>query len=353
MLRRDHRAPAARPRSRRTGTDRRVRGLRRAEPRAQPRTCFSTVGQPIRVNSTLLHGRRTPLNHVRGGRRGERVADVRVRAAGCRRARARARGAHVWGACCAGCVSREALLAEKALLAAGCSFAVALAMLAGIGAFVSLDWSRAWLVAAWRSPSAPWRSARWAWRSARSRARCARPRCSRSCCRCRWRFWRSCPPASVTAASTTRSSVDLVRVPVQGGAAGARRGRQRRLAGDSAARCPSGGATLAVRRARPPGPARASLRARLARSARRSNLRGDGLSTDAHAQAAGHAGAARAGPRDRPARRRARAAAVRRRAGRPRPGREPIATMPGVERLSIAAAVAGGAARPPRWVSRA
>jgi ABC-2 type transport system permease protein len=34
------------------------------------------------------------------------------------------------------------LLAEKSLLAAGCAFVVALAMLAGIGAFVALDWSR-------------------------------------------------------------------------------------------------------------------------------------------------------------------------------------------------------------------
>jgi ABC-type transport system involved in cytochrome c biogenesis permease component len=41
------------------------------------------------------------------------------------------------------------LLAEKALLAAACSFLLAFAMLAGIGAFVSLDWSRLplWLAA--------------------------------------------------------------------------------------------------------------------------------------------------------------------------------------------------------------
>src|SRR5262249_8159815 len=40
-------------------------------------------------------------------------------------------------------------LAQKLLLAAGCAFALALAMLAGIGAFVSLDWSRIgqWLIA--------------------------------------------------------------------------------------------------------------------------------------------------------------------------------------------------------------
>ena len=48
-----------------------------------------------------------------------------------------------------GLVSREALLAEKALLAAVCSFVVAFAMLAGVGAFVSLDWGRVgqWLAA--------------------------------------------------------------------------------------------------------------------------------------------------------------------------------------------------------------
>ncbi len=48
-----------------------------------------------------------------------------------------------------GLQSRAGLLLEKSLLAAGCSFVLALAMLAGIGAFVSLDWSRfaQWLAA--------------------------------------------------------------------------------------------------------------------------------------------------------------------------------------------------------------
>jgi hypothetical protein len=46
-------------------------------------------------------------------------------------------------------ISREALLVEKTLLAAGCAFAIAFAMLAGISAFVALDWSRVgeWLLA--------------------------------------------------------------------------------------------------------------------------------------------------------------------------------------------------------------
>jgi ABC-type transport system involved in cytochrome c biogenesis permease component len=48
-----------------------------------------------------------------------------------------------------GLVSRETLLAEKGSLAAGCGFVVAFAMLAGVGAFVTLEWSRAglWLLA--------------------------------------------------------------------------------------------------------------------------------------------------------------------------------------------------------------
>jgi ABC-type transport system involved in cytochrome c biogenesis permease component len=109
---------------------------------------LSTVSQPIQVRSTLLHGRRTPLNTfavvvavsvslmficvllAAGG-----VAHEREENALARRLR--------------GLVSREALLAEKALLAAGCSFLVAVGMLAGVGAFVSLDWSRVglWLLA--------------------------------------------------------------------------------------------------------------------------------------------------------------------------------------------------------------
>jgi ABC-type multidrug transport system permease subunit len=48
-----------------------------------------------------------------------------------------------------GLVSRSALLAEKAGLAAVCSTAVCLLMLVGLGLFVDLDWSRfaLWVVA--------------------------------------------------------------------------------------------------------------------------------------------------------------------------------------------------------------
>jgi ABC-type multidrug transport system permease subunit len=48
-----------------------------------------------------------------------------------------------------GLITRERLLIEKILLSAVCSFVVAFAMLAGVSAFVTLDWSRVgqWLAA--------------------------------------------------------------------------------------------------------------------------------------------------------------------------------------------------------------
>jgi ABC-type Na+ efflux pump permease subunit len=116
---------------------------------------LSTVSQPIRVKSTLLHGRRTPLNafavvvavsvslmfvcvllaagSVALEREEHTLARLIRKAPGADRS----------------LISREALLAEKTLLAAGCAFVIALAMLAGISAFVALDWSRAglWLAA--------------------------------------------------------------------------------------------------------------------------------------------------------------------------------------------------------------
>jgi ABC-2 type transport system permease protein len=109
---------------------------------------LSTVGQPIQVRGVLLHGRRTPLDTFAV------VVAVTVSlmfvcmllAAGGvaleREERTLARLAR-------GLVRRQALLTEKGSLAAACGFVVAFAMLAGIGAFVALDWSRAglWLIA--------------------------------------------------------------------------------------------------------------------------------------------------------------------------------------------------------------
>jgi ABC-2 type transport system permease protein len=105
------------------------------------KTVLQTISQPIAVHTTLLHGRRTPLNTFAV------VVAVTVSlmficlllAAG---AVALEREEHALGRLLRGLVSREGLLAEKALLAASCSFVVALAMLAGIGAFVHLDWTR-------------------------------------------------------------------------------------------------------------------------------------------------------------------------------------------------------------------
>jgi ABC-2 type transport system permease protein len=109
---------------------------------------LAAIGQPIRVNSRLLHGRRTPLNTfavVVAVSVSLMFVCVLLAAGGV----ALEREEHALARLLRGLVSREALLAEKALLAAGCAFVIAFAMLAGIGAFVALDWGRVgeWLVA--------------------------------------------------------------------------------------------------------------------------------------------------------------------------------------------------------------
>jgi hypothetical protein len=132
---------------------------------------LTTVSRPIAVRSTLLHGRRTPLDAyavvvavsislmfvcvllAAGGialEREEGTLSRLVRGSGAdhspREGLRRARGGGVWGGAL---ISRELLLAEKLVLAAGCSLVLAFAMLAGIGAFVGLQWSRVpqWLLA--------------------------------------------------------------------------------------------------------------------------------------------------------------------------------------------------------------
>jgi hypothetical protein len=109
---------------------------------------LATVSQPIKVQSKLLHGRRTPLDTfavVVAVSVSLMFVCVLLAAGGI----ALEREERALSRLVRGLVSREALLAEKALLAAGCAFVLALAMLAGIGAFVSLDWSRVelWLAA--------------------------------------------------------------------------------------------------------------------------------------------------------------------------------------------------------------
>jgi ABC-type Na+ efflux pump permease subunit len=109
---------------------------------------LSTVAQPIQVRSVLLHGRRTPLDTfavVVAVTVSLMFVCVLLAAGGValeREERALARLLR-------GLVSRPVLLAEKGSLAGACGFVVAFGMLAGVGAFVALDWSRAglWLLA--------------------------------------------------------------------------------------------------------------------------------------------------------------------------------------------------------------
>ncbi len=112
------------------------------------REVLSAVGQPIRVRSMLLHGRRTPLDTfavVVAVSVSLMFVCVLLAAGGV----ALEREEHTLARLVRGLVSRGALLAEKGLLAAACSFLVAFALLAGVGAFVTLEWSRAglWLAA--------------------------------------------------------------------------------------------------------------------------------------------------------------------------------------------------------------
>jgi ABC-type Na+ efflux pump permease subunit len=102
---------------------------------------LSVIGQPIRVHSVLLHGRRTPLDTfavVVAVSVSLMFVCVLLAAGGV----ALEREEHTLARMLRGLVSRETLLVEKTLLAGGCAFVIAFAMLAGIGAFVALDWSR-------------------------------------------------------------------------------------------------------------------------------------------------------------------------------------------------------------------
>jgi ABC-2 type transport system permease protein len=104
---------------------------------------LSTIGQPIQVKSTLVQGRRTPLNTfavVVAVSVSLMFVCVLLAAGGV----ALEREEHTLARLARGPVSRERLLAEKGLLAAACALVLGVAMLAGIGAFVSLDWGRAW-----------------------------------------------------------------------------------------------------------------------------------------------------------------------------------------------------------------
>jgi hypothetical protein len=134
------------------------------------REVLNTVSQPIQVNSTLLHGRRTPLDTyavvvavsislmfvcvllAAGGialEREEHTLARLVRGSPKTRLLSRRHTAARFSRRGGALFPRELLIAQKLLLAAGCALTVAFAMLAGIGAFVGLEWSRVgqWLAA--------------------------------------------------------------------------------------------------------------------------------------------------------------------------------------------------------------
>jgi ABC-2 type transport system permease protein len=109
---------------------------------------LATIGAPVRVDTTVIDGSRTPLDAF--------AAAVAVAvslmfvtlllAAGLL---ALEREEHAFARLVRGLVSRTTLLAAKIGLAALCAGAVTLLMLAGLAAFVGLDWARAplWLPA--------------------------------------------------------------------------------------------------------------------------------------------------------------------------------------------------------------
>jgi ABC-2 family transporter protein len=109
---------------------------------------LASVGQPIRIKSVLLHGRRTPLDTfavVAAVSLSLLLVCVLLGAGGV----ALEREEHVLPRLLRGLVSREGLLAQKSLLAAACGLAVSFALLAVVSIFVALDWSRVglWLAA--------------------------------------------------------------------------------------------------------------------------------------------------------------------------------------------------------------
>jgi intracellular sulfur oxidation DsrE/DsrF family protein len=109
---------------------------------------LATVGQPVRVNATTVQGRRTPLNTfavVVAVSISLMFVCVLLAAGGV----ALEREDHTLARLIRGSpgksgslISREGLVVEKLLLAAACAWVLAFAMLAGIGAFVTLEWGR-------------------------------------------------------------------------------------------------------------------------------------------------------------------------------------------------------------------
>jgi len=108
---------------------------------------LGAVGEPIRVRSTVVSGGSTSLSSF-GIALAAAVTLMFVTVLLAAGALASEREENAFGRLVRGLVSPAGLLAEKGLLAAGCSLVVTMAMLAGLGLFVDLDWGRAPLWAA-------------------------------------------------------------------------------------------------------------------------------------------------------------------------------------------------------------
>jgi ABC-2 type transport system permease protein len=102
---------------------------------------LDTVSQPVRVKRMALDGKRTPLSAFAVAIAAT-VSLMFVTVLLASGMLALEREEHVFTRLARGLVSRVGLLAEKAGLAAACALVVALALVCGIGAFVSLDWGR-------------------------------------------------------------------------------------------------------------------------------------------------------------------------------------------------------------------
>ncbi len=109
---------------------------------------LASIGSPVRVKQTIVAGKRTPLDAyaVAVAVTISLMFVTLLLAAGML---ALEREEHAFGRLVRGLVTRGQLLVEKVGLAASCACAVTLLMLAGLGLFVGLDWSRAplWLAA--------------------------------------------------------------------------------------------------------------------------------------------------------------------------------------------------------------
>jgi ABC-2 type transport system permease protein len=109
---------------------------------------LETIANPIAVHTSLLAGRRTPLNAfaVPLAVSVSLMFVCVLLAAGMLSLE---REANTFARLTRGLVSPSGVLVEKGLLAGGCAFVVTLAMLCGIGGFVHLDWGRfpLWAVA--------------------------------------------------------------------------------------------------------------------------------------------------------------------------------------------------------------